>query len=301
MSFQTSNRLPLLSPCSSGNLTIEILIVDICYTSLTIRIFRPRKLLTNILITHEGLDVLLDLIEKVPSDEEDILLHKDAIYSLSILSGHIGIVSPNLKMATDNLESNGALRCLFSGHEGAKDLTIQVDDGRQIEVNREMMAKNGGVFEAMLTGGHFAESSQSVINLPFTSFQALTCLVHHMYGCTWCSSMSGNKVDVLLELASLTDKYLLNDFNAFISAEIVRRCMNVQEVVTIYEASLQKEYPIKGLGQEDNLNLAATSYILVGDMASEKRAEVFRELLKSRMASDFMDDVSRTIRSKLPR
>jgi hypothetical protein len=208
------------------------------------------------------------------------------------LSGHVGIVSPNLKLHEEPVSN----RCRYSSHASKANLTIVLDDGRSVRVNKFVMAQASGVFEAMLAG-KFAESNQTLIKLPLTGYSALTCLVHYLYGCRWCSAISGMKVGVLLELASLTDKYLLTDFNQSVSYEIVRRCLAIDQVVEIYEASLQKEYPVRGT--DEKLNVCATSYLLVGDICHDKRAEIFKELIQSKMASDFLDDVSRTVRAKL--
>lgn len=247
---------------------------------------RPRKLLVNILVNHEGLEVLLDIIEK-----HEQPLFTDAVYSLSVLSGHVGIVSPNLKLFDYKATSN---RCRYSSHSAKKNLAIKVDDGRSLMVNRHVLTEASGVFEAMLAG-QFAESNQSEVQLPMTSYFALTCLIHHLYGCRWCPTIYGMPVKILLELAALTDKYLLTEFNRSISYEIVRRCMKVDQVVEIYEASLQNEYPV----MDESLNVCAISYLLVGDIDHQKRAEIFAELIKSKMASDFMDDVNRILREKL--
>ena len=71
---------------------------------------RPRKLLVNILINHEGLEVLLDIVQEGLKNE----LFEDAIYSLSVLSGHIGIVSPTLE-SNDHPNSK---TCLYDSHKG---------------------------------------------------------------------------------------------------------------------------------------------------------------------------------------
>ena len=95
-----------------------------------------------------------------------------------------------------------------------------------------------------MLSGQFLESNQTEVQLQMTGSAALTCLVHYLYDCHWCSTISGMPVQVLLELSILTDKYLLSDFNKKVSSEIIRRLKSVEEVVTVYEASLLKEYPI---------------------------------------------------------
>jgi len=256
---------------------------------------RPRKLLVNILINHEGLEVLLDIVQEGMENAS----FEDAIYSLSILSGHIGVVSPNLAL---NQQSKSKT-CLYQSHKGDKNLSIKVDDGQVIQVNKNVLTGASGVFEAMLAG-QFLESNQKEVKIQFTGFQALTSTIHYLYGCRWCDYFKDLSPKVLLELVILTDKYLLTDFNESISHEIVRSCSKVDQVVEIYEASLHKEYPVRGI-QDDNLSLSAISFILVGEfdekVVKTGRAEIFNQLMKSKMAAEFLDDVNRIVRQKLNR
>ena len=157
-----------------------------------------------------------------------------------------------------------------------------------------------------MLAGQFVESNQSEVKIQLTGFQALTCLVHYLYGCRWCDHINEMPPKVLLELVSLTDKYLLTDFNESVSHEIVRRCSRVDQVVEIYEASLHQEYPVKGI-PDNNLNFAATSFILVGYIdetegeAKRNRPQIIHQLMKSKIAAEFLDDVNRTVRQKLNR
>ena len=143
------------------------------------------------------------------------------------------------------------------------------------------------------------------VKIQFTGFHALTCLIHYLYGCRWCDYLKNSSPKALLELIILTDKYLLPDFNQSVSYEIVRRCSKVDQVVEIYEASLHKEYPASGI-PDNNLNLAAISFILVGHIEAEtetkeNRAKIFDEIMRSKVAAEFLDDINRTVRQKLNR
>ena len=103
---------------------------------------------------------------------------------------------------------------------------------------------------------------------------------------------------VLLELTSLTDKYLLTEFNESVSHEIVRRCSQVDQVVEIYGESLMKEYLVRGV-DEKQLNVCAISFLLVGEMDLKQRSRVFKQLLTSKLSTDFMDDVKQCVKEKL--
>jgi hypothetical protein len=41
------------------------------------------------------------------------------------------------------------------------------------------------------------------------------------------------------------------------------------------------------------------SFVLVGNFRHQKRVELFRELVSSKMGPDFIDDISKTIAQKL--
>ena len=82
----------------------------------------------------------------------------------------------------------------------------------------------------------------------------------------------------------------------------MQRFLRCEEVVAIYEQSLQREYPVSGLGSggEETLSRCAVNFLLVcGSVGHERRVEIFRRLVASKVAGDFVDDVSKTIRERL--
>ena len=105
---------------------------------------------------------------------------------------------------------------------------------------------------------------------------------------------------VLLELTSLTDKYLLTEFNQSVFHEIVRRCCRPDLVVDIYQESLLKEYLVPGVAAEEKqLNVCAIFQLLVGQMELKERGQVFRQLLTSKLSADFLEDIRQCVREKL--
>ena len=74
--------------------------------------------------------------------------------------------------------------------------------------------------------------------------------------------------------------------------------MRVDQVEEIYQESLLKEYPVPGT-QEKHLNGCATAFLLVGHMEVTKRGEVFRKLLTSKVATDFIYDINKCVRENL--
>ena len=257
---------------------------------------RPRKLLRNILLTHGGMEVLLEVLELChdsggAADDEE--LFTDAVLSIHTLSCHVGVVAPNLK-----LEEKSTGECCFDESAEDDDLTFTLDDGSTFAANRARLASGGcDVFEAMLGGG-FAESTQSTVRMPETRRSVLRLLCHYLYGCRWCPAFAGVDMDALLELVLAADKYLLPEFNASASQEVVQRFLRCEEVVAIYEKSLQRPYPVSGV--EETLSRCAVNYLLVGSsIGHARRVQIFRQLVSSKMAVDFVDDINKTIREKL--
>ncbi len=77
----------------------------------------------------------------------------------------------------------------------------------------------------------------------------------------------------------------------------LNRCLKVDQVVSIYEGSLRGNFQVSGC--DDSLTACAVNYLLVGAMRHRRRVSLFKELMSSKMASDFADDVSKALRAKL--
>ena len=103
----------------------------------------------------------------------------------------------------------------------------------------------------------------------------------------------------MLELVSLSDKYLLPDLNLLVSHCIIRRCVSGPDLVELYRLALQKKYPVQCGGYQGTLSGATVCTLLVGDMPSRERTTLFRKLSRSELSGDFIDDVSKMLREKL--
>ncbi len=120
---------------------------------------------------------------------------------------------------------------------------------------RGILSKESCVFEAMFCRD-FAESNQAGISIKLASKSAILALFHYLYGCRNCHLLQHLDVGTLVELVSLSDKFLVSDFNRTISGRIVRQCLVSDQVVEIYEKSLQNSYPV--LGIDESLNICTT-------------------------------------------
>jgi len=265
---------------------------------------RQRKMLRNILITHDSLDLLLDILEaendkkvdEAENDEKKLLtssLFSQAVLSVSHLAAHLGVVSPSL-----TLPEQITGECHRSSSTAEDNLTLVLDDGSSLAANKEILCNSCPVFAAMFSGS-FSESGQSSIPLPHTSSPALSCLLHYLYTCHLCQQFSSLAVTTLLELVSLSDKYLLPDLNLAVSHCIIRRFVSGPDLVDLYRLALQKKYPVQCGGNPGTLAQATVCTLLVGDMPTRDRVELFRKLVCSQLSGDFIDDVGKMLREKL--
>eukprot|EP00096_Caligus_rogercresseyi_P000255 TRINITY_DN10652_c0_g1_i1.p1 TRINITY_DN10652_c0_g1~~TRINITY_DN10652_c0_g1_i1.p1 ORF type:complete len:353 (+),score=75.77 TRINITY_DN10652_c0_g1_i1:2-1060(+) len=258
---------------------------------------RPRKLLRNILINHEGLEIIFGVLEEdVSKSTPDLFPH--AVMSLNTLASHLGVINPNLAMEQPKGKNNKSV-CKLSEEDSSKAIFV-LDDGSEVIANRSFLSSRSQVFEAMLAGA-FSERGQEKIKLPLTSRRALECLIHRLYGCDWRCGMfkSEMSVEILLELLIVSDKYLMEDFSIDVSREIIRRCYHGgSDIIEIYKGALLVDYPVRGLGI-DSLAKSTIQYILVGVMSSERRCEIFHTILASELKNDFIEDVNKLLSSKL--
>jgi len=258
---------------------------------------RQRKMLRNILITHDSLDLLLDILEAANADKEDpylaTSLFTQAVLSVSHLAGHLGVVSPSLTLPE-----------MITGHCYREDSTAEdniilvTDDGREVAANKEVLSSACPVFAAMFSGS-FSESGQSSIPIPHTSFSAISCLIHYLYSCLLCKHYSDLSIPTLLELVSLSDQYLLPDLNQAVSHCIIKRFVSGPHLVELYRLALQKKYPVQCGGITATLAQATLCTLLVGDMSTKDRVGLVMKLVSSDLAGDFLDDVGKMLREKL--
>jgi hypothetical protein len=265
---------------------------------------RQRKMLRNILITHDSLDLLLDILEaendkKMDETEDEETpdlpssLFSQAVLSVSHLAAHLGVVSPSL-----TLPEQITGECHRSSSTAEDNLTLVLDDGSSLAANKEILCNSCPVFAAMFSGS-FSESGQSSIPLPHTSSPALSCLLHYLYTCNLCKQFSSLAVTTLLELVSLSDKYLLPDLNLAVSHCIIRRFVSGPDLVDLYRLALQKKYPVQCGGNPGTLAQATVCTLLVGEMPTRDRVELIRKLVCSPLSGDFIDDVGKMLREKL--
>ena len=205
---------------------------------------RQRKMLDNILIRHDTLDTLLDILEMEDKAGE---MFSHCVYSLSQLSGYLG-VAVCCDRTWDIMPRGNT--CRRRDQNIADDMTLICDDGSEVNCNKSVLCEASNVFAAMLTGS-FQESEKTRVSLPHTSARALTCLVHFLYSCDpeTCPEYEDLAADTLLELVALSDKYLLPELNLHTCHTCIKHAGSVKYVCQIYREALQSNFPVNCAGQ----------------------------------------------------
>ena len=263
---------------------------------------RQKKMLHNILLCHDTLDLLLDTLEEDGEEDGERFTH--CVYSLAHLAQHLGVSVCCSEVLSQRSGDQEEICRKKEAGEDEEDLTLLCDDGTRVKVNKQVISSACPVFAAMLSGS-FTESERSSIILPHTTGPALTCLVHYLYGCRpvscphW-ADLAGN---TLLELVSLSDKYLLTDLNLSVCHDIIRHSVQPQHLTNIYRAAIQNNFPVLCTVREESkpvsLALSVVSFLLVADLRADTRAELVKQIVSSDLAQHLLDDIGKILRAKL--
>ena len=264
---------------------------------------RQKKMLNNILICHDTLDLLLDTLEEEEGEGEDpVLAH--CVLSLSHLAHHLGVTvcCSTASSQAAPLMGTESGSCSYAESELEEDLGLLCEDGVRVRVNKQVISRSCPVFSAMLSGS-FTEAERETIRLPGTSGPALTSLTHFLYGCQpdLCPQLrlTSGQPETLLELVSLSDKYLLSQLNLSVCHSIIRHAASPSHVVRIYRAALQNNYPVLCAGREAALAVSIVSQVLVGDIKAGVREELVRNIVRSDLSQHLLDDIGKILRSRL--
>ena len=261
----------LVAPGAADDATRSIITVGI------ISLLTCKTLLFNILVTHGGLEVLLQTLETQSSAKDITELFAYAVLSIHLLAQRVDVVSSiddrplildKYQQTNENgeaFDSSKTTSCFYKQCKKEKNLILKFDDGSKIKANKEVIVEANNVFEAMLVG-RFSEANQTEVLLPKTSASAMLRIVHYLYGCRRWAGKDGccryspgligtstefvqpanviaqyeDDLEMLLELVPLSDKYLLTDLSIFVNRMIVSQCTQSPEtkMQTAYRRSL---------------------------------------------------------------
>ena len=196
----------LVAPGAANEINRSVITVGI------VSLITCKTLIYNILVTHGGLEVILQTLEHQATMSENSDLFSHAVLSLNLLAHCVDVVSSiddrplkldkcqqtedvtqdtatvntrSSKRTIQNESSSKVIRdnvCFYKECVEEKNLALIFDDGSRIMVNKKTIVSASNVFDAMLSG-RFLEASQNEVSLPKTSASAMLRIVHYLYGC----------------------------------------------------------------------------------------------------------------------
>ena len=253
---------------------------------------RQHKLLTNILVRHDTLDLLLDTLEcEVPG------LLADSVHSLGRLASCLGLAPCCRDPPVTVPHSPGA--CIVTNGQQLEDVTLVCDDGTELQASRQLLAASCPVFAAML-GGQWGEADRARIPLPETNTAALTRLQHHLYGCpASCLATTSLPAPDLLQLVKLADRFLLPDLLTSLCHALLPHTTTPQHALPIYRAALQGNYTVECGDRGGNMAGEVVCRLLATPLPTHDRVQSITSIITSDLAQHFLDDASRLLRPKL--
>lgn len=164
-----------------------------------------------------------------------------------------------------------------------RETTVQVslDDGTLIGANKSFLSSNCPMFEAMFRCGGFKESNQNTIRLNDVSsecFKSFMILLD-----TYCNCLLPKNVSVLLELITITDKYLLHELSEKICMVMIDS-ISADNCSTIYQWSKTRDY------QFETLSLSVIKYLFLSNSRFDDRIEAIKIIIKSNDGHKFIED-----------
>jgi len=263
-----------------------------------------KTLLFNILITHGGLEVMLEALETLGPFSEEMFSH--TVLSLRLLAERVNVVSAIDIQAAPLKREDGSNRCFYAGTQSAFDVKLVTDDGTRIGANRRVLSEANSVFGAMLEGNFF-ESTADEVEFSCANSKSVVLLIHHLYGCRGCKALSDTSdLDAWLELIPMTDKYLVEDFNRDIFRTFMRILTGAAgsegetgKVIDAYQKSLNIVCPTTGQ-EAESLSTSIVTFLLVGEIHHPVRVRLYRELAQNhQIKQDFLVEISNIITSRL--
>lgn len=210
----------------------------------------------------------------------------DISVSLNKLSRLIQINSPLVNIFPKNLYNLGNIYEFNS--EGKQIVTIELDDGSSLDVDRDFLIEKVDYFKMMLTGS-FCESNQEVIRLKNVSNEALQCLLNLLkidYQKMVPPPLNVN-LFTLLEVLALTDLYLLEKLTDWLSTCVLNYFLKIETASEIYNWSITSG--------TNFLRVETVVFLLTAKMKDSERFNLLESIIEYGFINEIKDDIFRLI------
>lgn len=227
-----------------------------------------------------GLDILLNLIEKV-SD-----FQKDSIKGVCVLAVHqLKIKNPvhdQPQRQLYNLDVND-----YSISEICMNVvTFKLDDGNAISADRDFLSDKSDYFNRLLCGS-FKESEQTEITLQNISTRSLKLLLILLHRNISSLGIINFDLDTFLDLLEITERYLLVELNVYLTGCVEQLHMSNKTVPVIYQWSIESGTNI--------LRVETIAFALVGDILDTDRMSMFHDLFALGYYKQLREDIQKLL------
>lgn len=176
-----------------------------------------------------------------------------------------------------------------------KETTVMfaLDDGAIVNANKSFLSIKSPMFEAMFRCGGFKEAYQKTIRLNDVSsecFKSFLLLLE-----LYCDCLLPKKIDVLLELIMITDKYMLNELSEKISSVMIDS-ISIDDCSAIFEWAKDTGYR---LNFASDVGTDVVRYLFSSNSKFPDRVEAIKKICRSKHKQTFIEDLSSILKHGL--
>ncbi|XP_023017846.2 uncharacterized protein [Leptinotarsa decemlineata] len=162
-------------------------------------------------------------------------------------------------------------------------VAFKLDDGEVVHTERDFLTSKSEFF-AILLNGHFKESDEDEVNLHNVKGESLRCLLDLLQHdkLRW-AILRRIRLEVLLDTATLADRYLLTDLCMYIIEWIEKKLMMPQTVAAIYRWSIESQLNL--------LRVESVAFAMVYKYGDNKRVNMLKQLFDLGYIEELAEDI----------
>lgn len=245
--------------------------------------FSDAKLLIRLLSRYKVYYILCNIIKDDQNPSFD-----DAIGALIALFNKVKITYK--KSEIKNCETRD---CHTNIVQKETTVTLKLDDGALINANKSFLSLQSPMFEAMFRCGGFMEAYQNIIRLNDVSSDCIKSFLLLLD--VYCDCLLPTNINILLELITVTDKYMLNELSEKI-IKIMPNFISVDNCDIVYGWAKDVGHQLR-LGA--NVDLDVVKYLFTSNSRFPDRVKTIKKISKSRYGHLFIEDLTTLIKQGL--
>ncbi|XP_022102193.1 uncharacterized protein LOC110985463 [Acanthaster planci] len=280
----------LMSNSFKGKMACVLAIPYICQTN---------SLKRRLLIKHKGLQILLDFLRKDTIMPDTFNKAVQCLFDLSTAL-FLNPDETETILKTDDRSNIRTVKevqsqeqgCCYDAVEQQADTKLLVDQEEAVQAHRSILTKSSEYFTCLLEGPYL-ESGQSEVPLKEISKEALTLILHSLYGCLHLQCCHMNEVTasgdkVVLEAIACSGRFLLWPVQNRLCDIIVDSHISAASVVSHFQFGLKHNC--------SKLTNACLMFMLTSGKVTH---EHFQELVERGCANDAFKTIERMITDAL--